>query len=146
MGKDNMLPEFGNGAVQKPGEGPVGDSRIKVSTPLPRCELNVLGFRIPLPFAKPLLTPFGVRTSSPGAKPSQQGGIVFQTQAITNRKSLLATHLLSQVKVVRNDLANSGVEVLPLRRPCASGEKRVGIERSWDESALGNGKAKASAT
>ncbi len=145
MGKDNLLPEFGNGALQKPGDSPALDSPVEVSAPRPKRELYVLGFRIPLPFLKPLLTPFGVRMPSPGAKPSLQGGIALQTEVIANRKSNLATQLLSQVKVVRNDLANSGVEVLPLRRPPASEEKRVGIEQSLDESALGTVRAKASA-
>ncbi len=74
MGKDNLLPAFGNRGTEIPG--------ISVGQ---------------------------------GASPTAQ------------REKNAAEGLLSQVKVVRNDLNDAGVEVLPLRRPPAPGNQRMAL-------------------
>lgn len=131
MTKHNLLPEFGNSGTEIPAlqgeEGPAfpappQKAAMKKPARQPRRSLNLLGFRIQLPFSKPPLLRPEVKTPVPAPKPTFKGGIAFKTESIEQRKSEQANQLLSQVTVVRNDLNDSGVDLLTLRRPATPGK------------------------
>lgn len=131
MTKHNLLPEFGNSGTEIPtvpgAEGPASPTQtqqasMEKSVEKPRRGLNLLGFRIQLPFSKPALPRPEVKAPLPMLKPTLKGGIAFQTEAIEQRKCEQANQLLNQVTVVRNDLSDSGVDVLTLRRPPTPGK------------------------
>ncbi len=129
MRKNNLLPEFGNSSGEAPRAQSEEGATASVQNPVfekPRRELSFLGFKIQLPFSKPSLVRPEVRSPFPTPKPTLKGAIAFQTEVLENRKSHQANNLLNQVSVVRNDLNDSGVEILSLRRPPGPGKQAAG--------------------
>lgn len=135
MSKDNLVPDFGNPSSPAPlvaEEAKPSD----VSASAGKAEVRIVEAGHRSSFLRWLNLRSWLRNRREGKleRVASQAvhdvgpchpGAAFKTGTVGQRRAAQSGILLSQVRVVRNDLSDSGTEILALRRPGQGGSRVV---------------------
>ncbi len=152
MSKDNLVPDFGNPSSPaplvaeevKPSDVSASEGKAEVGSMAMGPRRSFWGWFNLRSWLRNRREQRLEKVASQAAQSSGtcNPGLAFKTGTVGQRRAAQSGILLSQVRVVRNDLSDSGTEILALRRP-GQGGGRV-VRSSATPRGLGSGELKPS--